>query len=339
MALVTSDSLVSENWEAKTNKYFFYSLPTHIPIPGKLWSQWVPLLSGIRWEVLKWYQKCLNCTVMCFQVVRKRRQYSTNIALVLLTHLPGIDSQLGWDFFSLLLSLWAVLRSNPPSAKQWISQMQLAMTFRAKYYKKEKNFFFKGKKGQIFLKTRETQENECFFTQTFWGVCWLNTERSFWGGGKEDEDNWGTGVRQGNKPIVDLWCYLHSCLELLLSTFPSPPSPFLSSFLQEFCQKLFFLKNSVRGFVLKRKFASRWRALSAVRVEVKFINMEMCLVAHLDERLTKGGFMSCWNLASFFFFLLNQIINLCKLNAGEALVCLSRVLKCRNVKSRCQIHI
>ena len=269
----------------------------------------------------------VDCTV---QVVRRRRQYSTNIALVLLTDL------LRWDFFSLLLSFWTVLRSNPPSAKQWISQMQLAVTSGAKYHK---NIFFKGKKGQRFLKTKETQENECFFTQIFWGVCWLNTERSFWGGGKEDEDNWGTGVRQGNKPIVDLWCYLHSCLELLLSTFPSPPSPFLSSFLQEFCQKLFFLKNSVRGFVLKRKFASRWRALSAVRGEVKFINMEMCLVAHLDERLTKGGFMSCWNLASFFFFLLNQIINLCKWNAGEALVCISRVVKCRNVKSRCQIHI
>ena len=34
------------------------------------------------------------------------------------------------------LVLWAVLRSNPFSAKQWISQMQLAVTSRAKYYKK-----------------------------------------------------------------------------------------------------------------------------------------------------------------------------------------------------------
>ena len=43
-----------------------------------------------------------------------------------------------WDFFSLPLSLWTVLRTNPSSAKQWISQMLLAVTYRAKYYKKMK---------------------------------------------------------------------------------------------------------------------------------------------------------------------------------------------------------
>ena len=41
-------------------------------------------------------------------------------------------------FFSEPLSLWTVLRSNPSSAKQWISQLQLAVTSRGKYY----NFFY-----------------------------------------------------------------------------------------------------------------------------------------------------------------------------------------------------
>ena len=40
------------------------------------------------------------------------------------------------DFSSLPLSLWTVLRSNHSSAKQWILQMQLAVTSRAKYFKK-----------------------------------------------------------------------------------------------------------------------------------------------------------------------------------------------------------
>ena len=48
---------------------------------------------------------------------------------------PGLN--LGRDIFSLLLSLWTVLRSNPSSAKVWISQMQLAVTSRAKYSKKK----------------------------------------------------------------------------------------------------------------------------------------------------------------------------------------------------------
>ena len=38
------------------------------------------------------------------------------------------------DFISLQLSWWTVLRLNPFSAKQWISQMQLAVTSSAKYY-------------------------------------------------------------------------------------------------------------------------------------------------------------------------------------------------------------
>ena len=36
---------------------------------------------------------------------------------------PEFESRLRRDFFSLLLSLWTVLRSNPSSAKQWFSQM------------------------------------------------------------------------------------------------------------------------------------------------------------------------------------------------------------------------
>ena len=54
---------------------------------------------------------------------------------------PGFASQLHPDFtlrefFSLLISFWTVLRSNPSSAKQWISQMQLAVTSIARYFKK-----------------------------------------------------------------------------------------------------------------------------------------------------------------------------------------------------------
>ena len=43
----------------------------------------------------------------------------------------GFESWLRLDFFSILLSWWTVLRSNSSSAMQWISQMQLAVTFRA----------------------------------------------------------------------------------------------------------------------------------------------------------------------------------------------------------------
>ena len=39
-------------------------------------------------------------------------------------------------FFSLLLSWWTVLRSNPSSAEQWISQIHLEVMSRAKHYKK-----------------------------------------------------------------------------------------------------------------------------------------------------------------------------------------------------------
>ena len=46
---------------------------------------------------------------------------------------PRFESQLRWDFFSLLLSLRTVLRSNPSSAMQWISQVQLAVTSKAKH--------------------------------------------------------------------------------------------------------------------------------------------------------------------------------------------------------------
>ena len=49
---------------------------------------------------------------------------------------PAFESRFCQDCFSLLLSLLTELRLNPSSAKQWISQMQLASVSRAKYYKK-----------------------------------------------------------------------------------------------------------------------------------------------------------------------------------------------------------
>ena len=45
----------------------------------------------------------------------------------------GFKSSLRLYIFSLLLSLWTVLRS---SVKQWISQMQRAVKFRSKYHKR-----------------------------------------------------------------------------------------------------------------------------------------------------------------------------------------------------------
>ena len=50
--------------------------------------------------------------------------------------IPSFESRLGQVFFSLQLSLWTVLRLNPSSDKQWISQMQLEVTSRAKYHKR-----------------------------------------------------------------------------------------------------------------------------------------------------------------------------------------------------------
>ena len=48
---------------------------------------------------------------------------------------PGLSPSYG-KFLSFLLSLWTVLRLDPSSAKQWISQILLVVTSRAKYYKK-----------------------------------------------------------------------------------------------------------------------------------------------------------------------------------------------------------
>ena len=45
---------------------------------------------------------------------------------------PRSESRLCRDFSSLLLSGWTVSSSNPSSAKQWISQTQLAVTSRSK---------------------------------------------------------------------------------------------------------------------------------------------------------------------------------------------------------------
>ena len=57
---------------------------------------------------------------------------STEEALFLSTQQPWLKCRLRRDFFSLLLSLRIVLRSNPSSGKQWILQMQLAVRSRAK---------------------------------------------------------------------------------------------------------------------------------------------------------------------------------------------------------------
>ena len=65
-----------------------------------------------------------------------RGLHSTVEAFLLATQQPRVWYQALQRFLSLLLSLWAVLRSNLSSAKQRISQMQLAMMSRAKYYKK-----------------------------------------------------------------------------------------------------------------------------------------------------------------------------------------------------------
>ena len=62
---------------------------------------------------------------------------------------PGFESQLCQDFFSWLLSLWTVLRSNPSSAQQWILQMQFMVTSRPKYNKKSWSLRFNG--PQIWL--------------------------------------------------------------------------------------------------------------------------------------------------------------------------------------------
>ena len=49
---------------------------------------------------------------------------------------PKFESLLRCGLLSLLLSLLTVLRSRPSSAKQWISQMHLAVTSRALHNKK-----------------------------------------------------------------------------------------------------------------------------------------------------------------------------------------------------------
>ena len=64
------------------------------------------------------------------------RLHSTEEAFLLPTLYPQVCIPAPPRFLSLLLSWWKVLRSNPSSAKQWISQLQLALTSRAKYHKK-----------------------------------------------------------------------------------------------------------------------------------------------------------------------------------------------------------
>ena len=61
--------------------------------------------------------------------------FKLRLALALGLHSTVEAFSLGVQI-SLLLSLRTVLRPNPSSAKQWISQMQLVVTSVAKYFKK-----------------------------------------------------------------------------------------------------------------------------------------------------------------------------------------------------------
>ena len=60
--------------------------------------------------------------------------HSTDVAFLLPTQQPRvrIPARPRQYFLSLLLRLWTVVRPNPFSAKQWISQIQLAVMSRAK---------------------------------------------------------------------------------------------------------------------------------------------------------------------------------------------------------------
>ena len=62
----------------------------------------------------------------------------------------GFYTRLGWDFFTLLLSSWTLLRSCQSSAKQQILWNQIAPKARAKYYKKTVM-------GRICLKCKSTR--------------------------------------------------------------------------------------------------------------------------------------------------------------------------------------
>ena len=79
-------------------------------------------------------------TKRALYVMQQGELRSTKEAFLLPTHRPRVwisaDIFLSDNFFSLLLSLWTVLRWSPSNAKQWISQMQLAVASRAWYSKK-----------------------------------------------------------------------------------------------------------------------------------------------------------------------------------------------------------
>ena len=71
---------------------------------------------------------------------------------------PRFESWLRQVFFSVLLSLWTILRLNPSTAKQWISQMQLTMTYRAKCYKKYFTKIGLSRKNMIRITRRTRRE-------------------------------------------------------------------------------------------------------------------------------------------------------------------------------------
>ena len=76
-------------------------------------------------------------------------------------------------FFSLLLSLWTVLRLNPSSAMQWISQMQSAVMSTAKYYKKCTACEKSSKKFQMWPKHVRLESN------LFWSSTGKSLEVNF----------------------------------------------------------------------------------------------------------------------------------------------------------------
>ena len=82
-----------------------------------------------------------------------------------------------WEFFSLLLCLWTALRWNPSSAKQWISQMELAGMSTARLYN------FLSNLGRFAPKTVHLDMLLCYFSTWLWSKlrslnvrflpCWL----------------------------------------------------------------------------------------------------------------------------------------------------------------------
>ena len=95
--------------------------------------RWCRRSHPMTWQKFVFLQSC-RCVKYCFKVKMgggvAQRKHSCFHPAALVSN-PGST-----EIFSLLLSLWTVLRSSPPSAKQRISQIQLAVTSTAEYFKK-----------------------------------------------------------------------------------------------------------------------------------------------------------------------------------------------------------